>query len=726
MRFFLIFLFHSYLDNLSAIIKYSKSKKSIINSNVLPGNLLPSFFFMQGKVEGGQTVNIGGGRGSAKPFIPDDSCDSDIFQDASPDLRSPQLPYLTQDMWTCERKQENVDVWIYENEYLRVSINPQYGGKISGIYDVKRQRDLIFDNKVHQPANIGALHAWASGGAEWNWSPGIIGHSAFTESDVYLAEINTDLGPMMRVYEFDRYNSTVWQVDILLVDDTLFVHPRITNPTDCDLRGYWWTCVAVPVKEKTRVFSPAHYVVETSRLTAAKSPWPYFAEAIENGSFIGMNNQWPTDNSWLSNHPSSGDLFLRIMDDVYTPFIGHSDGDDFVYIHGHPLNGTKFFSWGNSGPGRFMQDFLSGGIYRGGDYTELQVGPAPTQMQTFSLPKNSKLEWTEWFIGFNADPNLLQGNNYSSAIEHIETLLKKYVPRENVDNIDQFFESYSSHAPDIILSQGKSWGALEELKNNAKLFDGLNFTFPNVKDFHYHEILPWLELLQNGTFSNTTLGKLPLSYQTTDSWRDLIEASSLREPGMTWLHALHLGVCSAERGNRDEPQTYFSMSFDLLPNPIAARCLAVLCTSTTDAWSYYLKAYSTLEAFRSDSAFDRISANLVNEMAVFLLQTSWYDDIQSFLENVYSQYYWIDAVSRLQVVYFNHLKQYDLSMDILSSNCFPTYASDRSTLMTLWNQAVEGKAQAVSEKDKYLARKNNPIPRNIGCNKGSKYCLNYW
>ena len=34
----------------------------------------------------------------------------------------------------------------------------------------------------------------------------------FTESDVWTAIIATPLGPVMRVYEFDRYNSTTWQV----------------------------------------------------------------------------------------------------------------------------------------------------------------------------------------------------------------------------------------------------------------------------------------------------------------------------------------------------------------------------------------------------------------------------------------------------------------------------------------------------------------------------------
>lgn len=43
--------------------------------------------------------------------------------------------------------------------------------------------------RAKQPANIGALKAWSAGGAEWNWSPGIIGHSAFSEANTYLAKV---------------------------------------------------------------------------------------------------------------------------------------------------------------------------------------------------------------------------------------------------------------------------------------------------------------------------------------------------------------------------------------------------------------------------------------------------------------------------------------------------------------------------------------------------------
>jgi hypothetical protein len=68
----------------------------------------------------------------------------------------------------------------------------------------------------------------------------------------YTARIPTDKGDVVRVWEYDRLNHTTWQVDIFLQKDVLFVHPKITNPRPVDLKGYWWTCVAMPVEENGR------------------------------------------------------------------------------------------------------------------------------------------------------------------------------------------------------------------------------------------------------------------------------------------------------------------------------------------------------------------------------------------------------------------------------------------------------------------------------------------
>jgi hypothetical protein len=108
------------------------SSINLLMSETLPGNLLPGFLFLQGAEEGGSTkIPIGGGRGSPEPFIPPDTCSDDIFEGANPDLRSPQLPYLTQDEWTCDRTPTDVPSLRVETESLVVEVTPQFGGALA-------------------------------------------------------------------------------------------------------------------------------------------------------------------------------------------------------------------------------------------------------------------------------------------------------------------------------------------------------------------------------------------------------------------------------------------------------------------------------------------------------------------------------------------------------------------------------------------------------------------
>ena len=161
--------------------------------------------------------------------------------------------------------------------------NATVGWKIWSLYNKRLKKQVFYNNPAHQPDNIGYRKAWTSGGCEWNWAPGKIGHSVFTESPVYTAIIPTSKGNVTRVWEYDRQNHTVWSVDILLVDDVLFAHPKIRNPTNNEIPGYWWTCVAMPVTDNTRIITPAE-----SSLTPC-TPWPSGAWTNSNTTFTGSN-----------------------------------------------------------------------------------------------------------------------------------------------------------------------------------------------------------------------------------------------------------------------------------------------------------------------------------------------------------------------------------------------------------------------------------------------------
>ncbi|MES1908176.1 MAG: hypothetical protein MHM6MM_001159 [Cercozoa sp. M6MM] len=237
--------------------RVSHGEKTVIESSIAPGNVLPQYLFLQGLVEGGDLlgVSIGGGRGEKRPYMPPDEFPEKYHEYASPDMRARQLPRLRFDLWGCEREEDTLPMIVLENERFKLELAPTVGGKIYAMRDKLLQKDVFFDNKAHQPANIGSLGAWSAGGCEWNWAPGIFGHSAFSELPVYVAQLDTDMGPALRVYEFDRYNHTAWQVDLMLDDEEplLWVHVTTHNPTTHDVDAYWWTCVAHEINDASRV-----------------------------------------------------------------------------------------------------------------------------------------------------------------------------------------------------------------------------------------------------------------------------------------------------------------------------------------------------------------------------------------------------------------------------------------------------------------------------------------
>ena len=94
----------------------------------------------------------------------------------------------------------------------------------------------------------------------------------------------------VRVYEFDRYKATVFQVDLLLDGDELWTHAKVSNPQAQPTLGYWWTCAAHGATPGTRILAPASLVtVETFVGSPLRNaPWPRFDNGMLNATFGGV------------------------------------------------------------------------------------------------------------------------------------------------------------------------------------------------------------------------------------------------------------------------------------------------------------------------------------------------------------------------------------------------------------------------------------------------------
>lgn len=127
------------------------------------------------------------------------------------------LPYQLLDDYDRSQEDGSLSAIFIENDHLKLTVYPQYGGRLASIYYKTEDRELLFHNPVFQPANLAILNAWFSGGIEWN---GLMpGHTLVTCSPVFAAKVETDSGPILRLYEFDRVREAIWQVDLYLPPD---------------------------------------------------------------------------------------------------------------------------------------------------------------------------------------------------------------------------------------------------------------------------------------------------------------------------------------------------------------------------------------------------------------------------------------------------------------------------------------------------------------------------
>jgi hypothetical protein len=342
-----------------------------------------------------------------------------------------------------------------------------------------------------------------------------------------------------------------------------------------------------------------------------------------------------------------------------------------------------------------MQDFLHGGEnQRLGDYTELQIGPVATQMQTFPLPRRSTLEWTDYYQAAQLDKVSMHGTDYTRAIGAVKAFMgsPQGIDAALLKKVDDVLAALADRQvlSKEIVRKGMPWGALEQLLmardekrgKTTPLAPGLLFEL----DEDDEEARPWLELVRDGTFSNATLGSaLPLSYQTTARWVRALQKSA--EAGSTWLHHLYLGVGGAEAGEVESPRSHFEASLTLrADNPIAMRCLALLETEPELAYERLEQAWKMALA-STDKSGERLRANLGVELANFITGMPKSETRIARLEVLLAAVPIGERVTQADGIIMARMRvqlarggEYKAVLSTLRAECFPTIASERTIL----------------------------------------------
>ncbi|MBE6762115.1 MAG: DUF5107 domain-containing protein [Ruminococcaceae bacterium] len=469
------------------------------------------------------------------------------------------FPYKAQDNYTRTLISSEQSCVVLENEFLKATFFPQFGGKLHSLFDKKENKNLLFSNSIIRPCHLGVRNAWMSGGVEWNC--GYVGHNAFTCDMMHTAVTKLDDGtPVLRFYQFERIRKVVYQMDFFLPEDSklLFVRTKIINPSFEVVPMYWWSNIATPDVQGNRVIVPA------STSYTARDSHPV---KIAVPKYNGIDITYPADNiisiDYFWNIPENDRKFICQID---------KDGYGLVQTSTARLKGRKLFVWGNSKGGDRWKNFLTADN-ENGSYNEIQAGLAKTQYECLPMPPKTVWEWVEAYGAIHLDPKKSHGS-WDEARLDSACRLNELIGEDELEALLRSTKKMANSPADKMLFTADGWGALENERRKICSEDAL-CDYLDFGDFS-EEQKPWLSLLYDGTVGTHNPEKPPLSYIYGKEWTELLNRAVTLADKDNWFAWLQLGLNTFIEKDYERAEKMLEKSVAIKESPWALYSLAIL------------------------------------------------------------------------------------------------------------------------------------------------------
>ena len=284
-------------------------------------------------------------------------------------------------------------VWL-ENEYIRVMVLPELGGRIQRAYDKTNNYDFVYYNEVIKPALVGLTGPWISGGIEFNW-PQHHRPTTFAPTDYRTCE-NPDGSVSVELSEVDQMYGTKGMMRITLYPGKAYIEIRgqLYNRTALPQTFLWWANPAVAVNEHTQsVFPPdVHAVYDHGKRDVSTFPIAtgvYYKHDYGAGVDISRYRNIPVPTSYMCAHSDYN-------------FVGGYDYDKkagILHVADHHVSpGKKQWTWGC---GDFGQAWDRNLTDANGPYIELMTGIYCDNQPDFTwLKPFEEKSFTQYFMPY--------------------------------------------------------------------------------------------------------------------------------------------------------------------------------------------------------------------------------------------------------------------------------------------------------------------------------------
>ncbi len=303
-------------------------------------------------------------------------------------------PYPVIEKIGDEKVDKPYRAFFIENEYVKIMILPELGGRVHMAYDKTQQRHFVYYNQVVKPALVGLVGPWISGGIEFNW-PQHHRPTTFMPTDCYIEKFD-DGSVTIWCSEVERMYRLKGMAGFTLHPGKSFleIKAKTYNRTPYPQTFLWWANPAVVVNDDYySVFPPdVNAVFDHGKRDVSTFP-------IATGTYYKHDYSAGVDISRYKNIP------------VPTSYMAGKSNFDFVggyeehikagllHVADHNVStGKKQWTWGNCDFGTAWDRNLTD---EDGPYIELMTGVYCDNQPDFTwLQPYEEKSWTQYFMPY--------------------------------------------------------------------------------------------------------------------------------------------------------------------------------------------------------------------------------------------------------------------------------------------------------------------------------------
>ena len=439
-----------------------------------------------------------------------------------------------------------------ENDYIKVMMLPELGGRIQRAYDKTNGYDFIYYNHVIKPALVGLAGPWISGGIEFNWPQH---HRPSTFDPVeYSYKENEDGSATVWMGEIENMFRTEGVLGVTLYPDKAYIElsAKLYNRTNVPQTFLWWANPAVAVNDDTISVFPedVNAVYDHGKRDVISFPYAegtYYKHKYDHVNIAQYKNI-PVPTSYMAYRSDYN-------------FIGEYDyGKHAGLLHvadHHIAPGKKQWTWGCGDFGKAWDRALTD---EDGPYIELMTGCYTDNQPDFTwmLPQETK-NFKQYFMPYK-NIGYIKNATIDAAVN------ASYDESERKLNIFAYTTSEQK-------------GAVVRVEKNGKLIFKESVDISPAHTYEAH--LPFDELLKKSENRENNIENDNNNESVTEKEHSNIECGD--KDGE--IFGTKVSISSAD-GNELVAYTFTKKQETPIPEPAKAAPLPCDCKTTEDLFLY--------------------------------------------------------------------------------------------------------------------------------------------